>query len=110
MHAYVADARNLPAWAPAIASSVRPDGEHWTITQDGSELAVAMVADAAAGTIDIVSPTDRTRGAFARVLPNGGGSEFLFTLLFSAEMPAAAVDDQMATVDAELRAIRDASL
>ena len=95
VHAFMADADNLPTWAPGFAAQAVP----------GS---FAILADAECGTVDIVAATDHSRGAFARVLPNAGGSEVLFTLLFPPEAPESAVDEQMATVDEELAAVRDA--
>lgn len=50
---------------------------------------------------------DRTRGAFCRVLPNGGGSEFLFTLFFQRGASELAIGQQMSVVEEELRAVRN---
>lgn len=108
VHGYVADVQNLPKWAPSFAAAVRPSGEHWTVTQGGTEFDVAVLADRERGTIDLVSATDHKRGAFMRVLPNGDGSELLFTLFFPSDAPEDAIDAQMTTVDAELAAIRRA--
>jgi hypothetical protein len=46
------------------------------------------------------------RCAFSRVLPNGDGSEYLFTLLFAPDVDETAVEAQMAVVDQELEAVR----
>jgi hypothetical protein len=66
------------------------------------------VTDRGSGTVDIVAARDRTRGAYARVLPNGTGSPFLFTLLFARDTPEDAVAAQMASVETELAAVRGA--
>jgi hypothetical protein len=42
----------------------------------------------------------------SRVLPNGSGSEYLFTLFFPADTPEAAVAQQMAVVQDELETVR----
>ena len=107
VHAYVADPPNLPAWAPAFADAVRPaeDGT-WTVASGGAEFAIRLPASAAHGTADIVAAADPRRGAFLRVLPNGDGSELLFTLVFAPGTPAAAIGRQMATVEEELAAVR----
>ena len=42
-----------------------------------------------------------------RVLPNEGGSEFVFTLIFPAGTPEDVVAGQMATVESELRTVRE---
>jgi hypothetical protein len=53
-----------------------------------------------------VAADDPRRGAFARVLPNGDSSEFLFTLFFPDGMGEDAVAAQMAVVEDELRSVR----
>jgi Polyketide cyclase / dehydrase and lipid transport len=99
----VGDPRRLPSWAPDFAHTVRPDGEHWVVN-DAATIDVRV--DRATGTIDIVAADDHRRGAFSRVLPNGDGSEFLFTLFFPPGTDDAAVSRQMAVVDEELHRVR----
>jgi hypothetical protein len=60
------------------------------------------------GTVDILAADDPRRGAFSRVIANGAGSEYLFTLQFPDGTGEDAVARQMAVVEAELRAVRDA--
>ncbi|MFC5264678.1 hypothetical protein ACFPJ1_21410 [Kribbella qitaiheensis] len=58
------------------------------------------------GTIDILSADEPRQGAYTRVLPNGTGSEYQFTLQFPHDAPEEAIAHQMAVVDAELQAVR----
>jgi hypothetical protein len=103
--AVVGDARRLPEWAPDFARAVRPDGDAWIIDTGAGDLRVDLRVVPELGTVDILRG-DPPRGAFSRVLPNGDGSEYLFTLFFPEGTDAAAVDAQMATVDAELETVR----
>ena len=103
---YVADARNLPHWAPAFATAVRPEGDRWIVTNDAGEFPVVVRASAEHGTVDVVSAADDARGAFTRVLPNGDGAEYQFTLFFPDGTDEAAVEEQMTTVEQELEAVR----
>jgi uncharacterized protein YndB with AHSA1/START domain len=103
---YVADARNLPEWAPVFATAVRPDGDRWIVTNDAGEFPVVVRASAEHGTVDVVSAADDTRGAFTRVLPNEDGAEYQFTLFFPDGTDEAAVEQQMTTVAQELEAVR----
>jgi uncharacterized protein YndB with AHSA1/START domain len=103
---YVADARNLPEWAPVFATAVRPDGDRWIVTNDAGEFPVLVRASAEHGTVDVVSAADDARGAFTRVLPNGEGAEYQFTLFFPDGTDEAAVERQMTTVEQELEAVR----
>jgi hypothetical protein len=102
---FVGDARTLPRWAPAFTRTVEPDGEHWRI--DGGGLVDVRVSRER-GTVDIVAADDPRRGAFSRVIANGEGSEFLFTLQFQDGTSEHLVQAQMAVVEAELCAVRDA--
>ena len=107
VHAFVASARNMPRWAPAFASAIRPDGEHWIVnTPSGDELPIVVIGNAEAGTVDILAAADRRSGAFARILPNETGSEMLFSLLFASGTDEDAVARQMAVVEDELAAVR----
>ena len=102
----VGDARRLPSWAPAFARTIRPDGAHWIVDDGERELRIAVRVDRDHGTVDLLSAEDDRRGAFARVLPNGGGSEFLFTLFFGPGTDEDAVARQMTVVEEELRSVR----
>jgi hypothetical protein len=102
----VGDAERLPEWAPGFARAVRPDGERWIVDNGDAEFPIRLRVAAEFGTVDILGPAEPPRGAFARVLPSGEGSEFLFTLSFPEDTEEATVAAQMRTVEAELRTVR----
>lgn len=102
----VGDPTRLPDWAPNFARSVRREGEYWTVDDGTQTRTIAVLVDPEAGTADLLAPDDHRRGAFSRVLPNGSGSEFLFTLFFPGGTDEAAVAGQMAVVEEELRTVR----
>ena len=109
VQAYLADARNLPAWAPGFAPRIRPDGAaSWVVTAEDREFNIDVLAESRSGAVDVVSASDHSRGLFTRVLPNAGGSELLFTLLFAPDAPEPAIQAQLVTLDSELAAVRDA--
>ena len=108
VHAYLSDGRNLPAWAPAFASRVRASGGSWVIGRDNVEFTIDVLAEAPAGTVDFVAPGDHARGLYARVLPNGEGSELLFAIMFAPDTPEDVVAAQTLTLETELAAVRDA--
>lgn len=108
VHTYLADALNVPAWAPAFAQRIRPQGTHWVVTSGDGEFPVAVLTEPRSRTVDIVAGNDHTRGLFTRVLPNADGSELLFTLFFPADASERAIQAQIATLDAELASVRDA--
>jgi hypothetical protein len=101
---YVGDARTLPDWAPAFTRSVCAEGEHWRVDAGLIDLRVSRER----GTVDIVAVSDPARGVYTRVLPNGDGSQYVFTQFFPDGTPEADVERQLAVVEGELRAIRNA--
>lgn len=102
----VADPSTLPKWAPGFARSIRPDGDQWIVENDQGEARILVRASREHGTVDILSADEPSQGAYSRVLPNGTGSEYQFTLQFPQDAPEDAIAQQMATVDAELEAVR----
>jgi hypothetical protein len=105
--AFVADPHNLPRWAPQFASAVRPEGDRWIVTSGDTEFTIAVRASGEVGTVDLVRGPELNVGAFSRVLPNGRGSEYLFTLFFPDGTPEDAISAQMEVVGQELRTIRE---
>jgi len=56
--------------------------------------------------VDFLRAKDPRTGGFSRVLPNGEGAEYQFTLVFPAGTPDAAVADQLKIIDGELQSVR----
>lgn len=105
--ALLADARRLPEWAPAFAQAVAPEGQHWRVDLGGgAEVVIDVVVDEERGTIDLVRPGDPTTGAKLRVLHNGAGCAFVFSIVFPPGTPDDAIAAQMATIEEELRTVR----
>jgi hypothetical protein len=99
----VGDARALPRWAPNFAETVTADGDHWIVN---GELHIDLRVDRELGTVDILRVEHPSTGAFSRVVPNGAGSEYLFTLFFPDGTDEEAITKQMAVVEEELRTVR----
>ena len=106
VHRFIADPINIPRWAPAFATAIRPNDAHWIATTERGETEIIVASHPESGTLDILSAADRTRGAFARVISNGAGSEVLFTLFFDPGTPEQAVTAQMTVIDEELASIK----
>jgi hypothetical protein len=103
----VGDPLRLPEWAPRFARSVRADGDRWLVDNGtDDEFPIVVRVSRELGTMDLLRPTDPPSGAFTRVVQNGRGSEYLFTLFFPDGTDEAAIATQMATVEDELQTIR----
>jgi hypothetical protein len=101
----LADPLQLPRWAPDFAQRVRPDGEVWMVESAGQEFPIELRVDRTLGVVDILRPGTET-GAFARVVPNGDGSEMVFTLFFPPGASAEQIERQREVVAAELERVR----
>ena len=102
----LADGERLPDWAPDFASEIRAEGDHWLVGSGEGQFRIRIRSSADLGTVDILSAEDDRTGAFGRVIPNGDGSEFLFTLLFPADTDGGAIAAQMEVVESELERVR----
>ncbi|WBQ03529.1 SRPBCC family protein [Kribbella sp. CA-293567] len=96
----------LPDWAPGFARTVRPDGNHWVVENAQGEARIRFETSRDQGTVDLGPADAPSPGAFTRVLPNGTGSEFQFTLLFPPDTPEEAIVQQLVVVETELEAVR----
>ncbi len=86
---FLADPQNLPRWAVGFARSVRKENARWLVTTGGGEMGVRIEADPRSGVVDFfMSPAPGVEGlAGSRVLPNGSGSEYVFTQFQGPGMP-----------------------
>ena len=80
------------------------EGDDWIVENDQGEIRLTVRTSPDHGTVDLL--TAENQGVFTRVLPNGEGSEYQFTMLFPAEVPDDAVAAQMTIVEGELEAVR----
>jgi Polyketide cyclase / dehydrase and lipid transport len=103
---FVADPFNLARWAPGFAPSVHERDERWFIVGDFGEREIVVTASVECGTFDLWLASDPRRGIRTRVIANGDGSEYLFTLLSDDEIEPEALADQLRVVEQELAAVR----
>jgi hypothetical protein len=106
-YAYTANPANLPAWAPGFVKSIEQRGDRWVAQTTLGEAAFRFAPLNQLGVVD----HDVEVGAQhfhnpMRIVPNGNGSEVLFTLL---QLPGV-TDVQFArdadTVLADLRQLK----
>jgi hypothetical protein len=102
----LADGNRLPEWAPGFAPEVRADGDHWLVGSADGRFRIRIRSSTELGTVDFLAAADERAGAFGRAIPNGDGSEFLFTLQFPEGTDEEAIEAQMRVVEEELEAVR----
>lgn len=89
VYQFVSNPENLPRWATAFCQSVRKSGSDWIMQTAAGEMKVRFVPPNEFRIADhYVSPAPGVEIYVPmRVLPNGSGSEVVFTLFRSPDMP-----------------------
>jgi hypothetical protein len=106
--AFVGNGENLPRWAVGFAKSVLPAESGWIVTTAHGQVRTSIAVDAATGTVDFrMQPAPGTAAtAYARVLPNGTGAEFVFTQMQQPGTPDEVFEQLVAAVGHELIALK----
>jgi hypothetical protein len=104
---FIADPETLPLWAVGFCRRIRRDGAGWIVTTAQGEVPIRYETDRARGTIDFYfSPAPGVEiAAFSRMVPNGDGTEYVFTQLQAPGMPDAAFGAQVSALAEELRVL-----
>ncbi len=108
VYAFVSDPRHLPQWAAGLARSMRPEGDHWIAeTPEGpvkvrfapkNEFGILDHTVSLAPGVDIQVPM--------RVVPNGEGSEVIFTLFQFPGMPPEKFTEDIGLVEKDLQTLK----
>jgi hypothetical protein len=77
------------------------------VDRGGTRTPIAIRTAPDHGTVDVLVTQAPPRGAYLRVLGNGGGSELVLTLLVPDPGEASAMTRQQQVLDDELRTVRD---
>ena len=105
---FVADGANLPRWAIGFAKSVAPNGDAWIVTTSQGEVPITIAVDEPAGTVDFhmdMGPAGEA-AAYARVVPNEAGTEFVFTQFQGPGVPDEVFEQLVVAVGHELVALK----
>ncbi|HTK16050.1 MAG TPA: SRPBCC family protein [Acidimicrobiia bacterium] len=105
---FVGDGANLPRWAIGFAKAVRRDEKRWIVTTAQGDVPTTIAVDGSLGTVDFhMEPAPGVHAtAYARVVPNAEGSEFMFTQFQQPGMSDAFFDQLVAAVRHELVALK----
>ncbi len=108
VYAFVADPTNLPRWAAGFAHSVERAGDDWIVhTADGA-MRLRFADRNPYGVLDhdVTAADGTTFHNPMRVVPNGAGSEVLFTLFRLDGTSAERFAEDRRLVEADLRTLQ----
>jgi hypothetical protein len=107
VYAYAADPANLPVWAPGSVKSIEKHGTGWIAETPFGQVAFRFAAVNDFGVLDhdVDLPTGTLHHPM-RVVPNGAGSEVLFTLIQLPGVSDEQFQQAMDIVRADLNKLR----
>jgi hypothetical protein len=105
---FLADPRNLPRWAVGFAKAVEQTDGRWLVTTGSGKVGIRIEAEPQSGVVDfVVAPAPGVEAISAsRVLPNGSGSEYIFTQFQAAGMPDDVFEKNVTALAHELTVLR----
>jgi hypothetical protein len=110
VYAFASDPRNLPRWAAGLArSEVRQDGADWIADAPFGRVRVRFVERNALGVMDhdVTLADGVTVHNPMRVVPNGAGSEFVFTVIRRPGVSEEEFARDTAAVQRDLATLKD---
>ncbi|WP_018993822.1 SRPBCC family protein [Thioalkalivibrio sp. ALgr1] len=105
VYAFASDPRNLPLWAEGLArSEVRQQGDAWVVEGPVGRVTVRFAAPNDLGVMDhdVELPSGVIVHNPMRVLPNGEGSELVFSLFRQPGMSDEQFDSDRCAVEKDL--------
>lgn len=109
LYDFVSDLENLPAWAKAFCRSVKRSESEWIIETPQGRVGIKIAGKNEAGILDhYVSPAPGIEVFVPmRVVPNGTGSEVLFTLFQQVDMSNEQFAQDIGLVEQDLKSLKD---
>lgn len=110
VYEFVSDPRNLRHWAAGLArSEVRRDGDEWIADAPFGKVRVRFVQRNSFGVMDhdVTLESGVTIHNPMRVVPNGEGSEFVFTLIRQPGMSDGQFAEDKAAVENDLKTLKN---
>ena len=109
VYEFASDPRNLPRWAAGLArSEVRREGAEWVADAPFGKVRVRFAERNSFGVMDhdVTLGTGVTIHNPMRVVPNGDGSEFVFTLIRQPGMSDGQFAEDKAAVEKDLTTLK----
>jgi hypothetical protein len=107
--AFVADGAELPVWAIGFAKAIERGGDGWLVTlASGDRIPLRIDSDAGTGVVDYVmlpAPGEEVP-AHTRVMPDGDGTLYAFSMHQTPDIPDDVFDAQIAELEHELTVLK----
>lgn len=110
VYRFASDPRNLPKWAAGLArSEVKKTGTAWVAEAPFGKVKIRFVDENPLGVMDhdVELETGVTVHNPMRVVPNGSGSEFIFTLIRQPGMSDEQFVADKSAVEADLQTLKN---
>ena len=108
VYAFVSNPENLPRWASGLAGAIRNVGGEWIADAPAGKVRIRFVPRNPFGVLDhdVVLESGATVHVPLRVVPNGSGSEVVFTLLRQPDMTDEKFAEDARWVEKDLGALK----
>jgi uncharacterized protein YndB with AHSA1/START domain len=110
VYEFASNPRNLPRWAAGLArSEVRKEGDGWVADSPMGNVKIRFAEKNPYGVLDhdVTLESGVTVHNSMRVVPNGQGSEFTFTLIRQPGMSDEKFAEDKAAVEKDLRTLKE---
>lgn len=108
VYEYARNVEHFPEWATSFCLSVRNTGGEWVIQTPDGPMNIRFVEKNGFGVLDHTVTTASGEQVFnpMRVIPNGSGSEVVFTLFQLPDMPDEKFAADAGMVEQDLRTLK----
>lgn len=106
---FAVEIANFPLWATSFCRSAKPDGDDWMLDTPLGAVRFRFVPRNAFGVLDhwVTLPSGEKALNPMRVVPNGEGSEVLFTLFQLSDVSDLQFVEDVAMVERDLRTLKE---
>ncbi len=109
VYEFILSPENLPKWAPAFSQSIKESDGEWVVETPDGPMAIRFVERNELGVLDhcvTLSTGQRVLNPM-RVIPNGSGSEVMFTLFQLPEMSNEKFAEDCSLVESDLKTLKN---
>jgi hypothetical protein len=108
VYAYASNPENLPKWAPGLCTSVRKLFRDWFLDTPAGEMKLRFVERNSFRVMDHYVTDSAGVEVYipARVIPNGSGSEIVFTVFREKGMTISDYEKDLHQVQSDLKALK----